>query len=91
MAKGVEDTAFYRWHRLVALNEVGGDPTRLGVTPAVPRPRHPPATGLAGHNDHATPTGSTPTTSTTRPSASSPEPCSPTPTSPPTWPPSSTG
>jgi (1->4)-alpha-D-glucan 1-alpha-D-glucosylmutase len=31
MAKGVEDTAFYRWHRLVALNEVGGDPERLGV------------------------------------------------------------
>jgi len=30
MAKGVEDTAFYRWHRLVALNEVGGDPTRIG-------------------------------------------------------------
>ena len=26
MAKGVEDTAFYRWLRLVALNEVGGDP-----------------------------------------------------------------
>ena len=26
MAKGVEDTAFYRWNRLVALNEVGGDP-----------------------------------------------------------------
>jgi len=25
MAKGVEDTAFYRYHRLVALNEVGGD------------------------------------------------------------------
>jgi (1->4)-alpha-D-glucan 1-alpha-D-glucosylmutase len=33
MAKGVEDTAFYRWHRLVALNEVGGDPDRFGVTP----------------------------------------------------------
>lgn len=33
MAKGVEDTAFYRWHRLVALNEVGGDPGRFGVTP----------------------------------------------------------
>jgi (1->4)-alpha-D-glucan 1-alpha-D-glucosylmutase len=32
MAKGVEDTAFYRYHRLVALNEVGGDPTRLGIT-----------------------------------------------------------
>jgi (1->4)-alpha-D-glucan 1-alpha-D-glucosylmutase len=26
MAKGIEDTTFYRWHRLVALNEVGGDP-----------------------------------------------------------------
>jgi (1->4)-alpha-D-glucan 1-alpha-D-glucosylmutase len=31
MAKGVEDTAFYRWHRLVSLNEVGGDPARFGV------------------------------------------------------------
>ena len=30
-AKGVEDTAFYRYHRLVALNEVGGDPDRFGV------------------------------------------------------------
>jgi len=34
MAKGVEDTAFYRWSRLVALNEVGGDPDRLGRSPA---------------------------------------------------------
>jgi (1->4)-alpha-D-glucan 1-alpha-D-glucosylmutase len=33
MAKGVEDTAFYRWNRLVALNEVGGDPSRFGVPP----------------------------------------------------------
>ncbi|MDQ1645862.1 MAG: (1-_4)-alpha-D-glucan 1-alpha-D-glucosylmutase, partial [Cryptosporangiaceae bacterium] len=33
MAKGVEDTAFYRWTRFVALNEVGGDPSRFGVTP----------------------------------------------------------
>ncbi|HEX2044843.1 MAG TPA: malto-oligosyltrehalose synthase [Gaiellaceae bacterium] len=31
MAKGVEDTAFYRYHRLVALNEVGGDPGRFGL------------------------------------------------------------
>ncbi|HUF06467.1 MAG TPA: malto-oligosyltrehalose synthase, partial [Candidatus Binatia bacterium] len=31
MAKGVEDTAFYRYHRLVALNEVGGDPGRFGT------------------------------------------------------------
>jgi len=33
MAKGVEDTAFYRWSRLAALNEVGGDPTRFSVPP----------------------------------------------------------
>jgi (1->4)-alpha-D-glucan 1-alpha-D-glucosylmutase len=32
MAKGVEDTAFYRYHRLVALNEVGGDPNHFGVS-----------------------------------------------------------
>jgi (1->4)-alpha-D-glucan 1-alpha-D-glucosylmutase len=29
-AKGVEDTAFYRYNRLVSLNEVGGDPARYG-------------------------------------------------------------
>ncbi|MGH3282892.1 MAG: hypothetical protein ACRDNW_27710, partial [Trebonia sp.] len=32
-AKGVEDTACYRWPRLVSLNEVGCDPDRFGVTP----------------------------------------------------------
>ncbi|MGH2868882.1 MAG: malto-oligosyltrehalose synthase [Solirubrobacteraceae bacterium] len=32
VAKGVEDTAFYRYARLVALNEVGGDPGRFGVS-----------------------------------------------------------
>jgi (1->4)-alpha-D-glucan 1-alpha-D-glucosylmutase len=31
MAKGIEDTAFYRWHRQVGLNEVGGDPDLLDV------------------------------------------------------------
>ncbi len=31
MAKGVEDTAFYRYVRLVALNEVGGDPGRFDL------------------------------------------------------------
>ena len=31
MAKGVEDTAFYRYGRLIALNEVGGDPSRSGM------------------------------------------------------------
>jgi (1->4)-alpha-D-glucan 1-alpha-D-glucosylmutase len=34
MAKGVEDTAYYRWTRFVALNEVGGDPARFGLPPA---------------------------------------------------------
>ena len=34
LAKGVEDTAFYRWSRLVALNEVGGDPDVFGISPA---------------------------------------------------------
>jgi (1->4)-alpha-D-glucan 1-alpha-D-glucosylmutase len=33
MAKGVEDTAFYRWLRLTSLNEVGGDPEHFGVSP----------------------------------------------------------
>ncbi|MDQ4045040.1 MAG: malto-oligosyltrehalose synthase, partial [Chloroflexota bacterium] len=31
MAKGLEDTAFYRYNRLVSLNEVGGDPSRFGI------------------------------------------------------------
>jgi len=35
MAKGLEDTSFYRYHRLDSLNEVGGDPRRFGVTPEV--------------------------------------------------------
>lgn len=33
MAKGLEDTSFYRYHRLDSLNEVGGDPRRFGVSP----------------------------------------------------------
>ena len=33
MAKSVEDTAFYRYHRLLALNEVGGVPDRPGMQP----------------------------------------------------------
>ncbi|HYB26589.1 MAG TPA: malto-oligosyltrehalose synthase [Solirubrobacteraceae bacterium] len=32
MAKGVEDTAFYRYCRLIALNDVGGAPSRFGIT-----------------------------------------------------------
>jgi (1->4)-alpha-D-glucan 1-alpha-D-glucosylmutase len=33
MAKGVEDTAFYRWFPLSSANEVGGEPDRPVVTP----------------------------------------------------------
>ena len=31
MAKGVEDTAYYRFARFVALNEVGGNPAQFGI------------------------------------------------------------
>jgi (1->4)-alpha-D-glucan 1-alpha-D-glucosylmutase len=33
MAKGLEDTAFYRYYPLASLNEVGGEPASLGVLP----------------------------------------------------------
>ena len=32
MAKALEDTAFYRYHRLISLNEVGGDPRQFGTS-----------------------------------------------------------
>jgi (1->4)-alpha-D-glucan 1-alpha-D-glucosylmutase len=35
MAKGLEDTSFYSYHRLVSLNEVGGDPRRFGTSVAM--------------------------------------------------------
>ena len=31
MAKGLEDTAFYRYNRFIALNDVGGEPQRIGA------------------------------------------------------------
>jgi (1->4)-alpha-D-glucan 1-alpha-D-glucosylmutase len=31
MAKGIEDTTFYRYNRFAALNEVGGDPAEIGA------------------------------------------------------------
>jgi (1->4)-alpha-D-glucan 1-alpha-D-glucosylmutase len=34
MAKGVEDTAFYQYNRLVSLNEVGSDPDEFGLSVA---------------------------------------------------------
>jgi (1->4)-alpha-D-glucan 1-alpha-D-glucosylmutase len=33
-AKGLEDTAFYSFNRMIALNDVGGDPDALGMTQA---------------------------------------------------------
>ncbi len=33
MAKSKEDTAFYRWNRFIGVNEVGSEPTIVGVTP----------------------------------------------------------
>lgn len=34
MAKGLEDTSFYRYNRLLSLNEVGGEPRRFGLSMA---------------------------------------------------------
>jgi 4-alpha-glucanotransferase/(1->4)-alpha-D-glucan 1-alpha-D-glucosylmutase len=53
MAKGVEDTSFYLFNRLVSLNDVGGDPDEFGFPPArfhrasAHRARHWPHTMLA--------------------------------------------
>jgi (1->4)-alpha-D-glucan 1-alpha-D-glucosylmutase len=53
VAKGVEDTAYYRYHRLAALNEVGGNPRDFGLSlkafhaAAEDRARHWPYTLLA--------------------------------------------
>jgi (1->4)-alpha-D-glucan 1-alpha-D-glucosylmutase len=53
MAKGLEDTAYYRYNRFVALNEVGGNPDRFGITLAAfhkanaQRAKHRPNTMLA--------------------------------------------
>ncbi len=33
MAKGLEDTTFYIFNRLAALNEVGGEPQHFGISP----------------------------------------------------------
>ncbi|MBZ9751013.1 malto-oligosyltrehalose synthase [Deinococcus sp. HMF7604] len=55
-AKGAEDTAFYRYSRLVALNEVGGDPALYG-TPLTTF--HQAAQARARHWPHAMLGGST--------------------------------
>ena len=47
-AKGLEDTAFYRYNVLLSLNEVGGDPSRFGCSVGgVPRAEPAAAAGLA--------------------------------------------
>ncbi|GLS19776.1 malto-oligosyltrehalose synthase [Labrys miyagiensis] len=59
MAKGVEDTAFYRYNRFVAANEVGGHPGRLGSSVAAfhaaNRARH--AGAMLGTSTHDTKRG----------------------------------
>lgn len=59
MAKGVEDTAFYRYNRLISLNEVGGHPSAFGQSVNAfhrqnqDRARHSPAGMLAtATHDH---------------------------------------
>lgn len=59
MAKSLEDTTFYRYNRLVSLNEVGGEPNHFGVSPTafhhllLQQQRHHPASMLASAtHDH---------------------------------------
>ena len=48
-AKGIEDTALYRHHRLVSLNDVGGDPEMFGLSViGLPRGQPRPRAALAG-------------------------------------------
>ena len=56
MAKAIEDTAYYRYVRLVGLNEVGGDPSSLGTDP---KEFHAYAAGLASDWPHTMTTLST--------------------------------
>jgi (1->4)-alpha-D-glucan 1-alpha-D-glucosylmutase len=50
MAKGLEDTAFYRYNRYIALNEVGGHPDHFGVSIAA---FHKANVQRATHSPHA--------------------------------------
>ena len=54
MAKGVEDTAFYCFNRLIGMNEVGSDPGRDGLSvERVPRLLREDAGHPSAHDDHA--------------------------------------
>jgi (1->4)-alpha-D-glucan 1-alpha-D-glucosylmutase len=62
MAKAVEDTAFYRYNRLIALNEVGGKPDRFGAPvnafhAEMTRRQHRQAAGLSATATHDTKRG----------------------------------
>ena len=61
IAKGVEDTAFYRFGQLLSLNEVGGDP---GAFPAFP-PGHPRSAVHEFHEANVTTARTWPLTMTT--------------------------
>jgi (1->4)-alpha-D-glucan 1-alpha-D-glucosylmutase len=59
MAKSLEDTAFYRYNRLVSLNEVGGEPNHFGVSVAAfhhlvqqQQRHHPAAMRASATHDH---------------------------------------
>ncbi|SDD05875.1 maltooligosyl trehalose synthase [Sanguibacter gelidistatuariae] len=56
MAKGVEDTAFYRWTHLTSLCEVGGEPSRFALSQD---DFHAFAAHLVAHSPAALTTGST--------------------------------
>ena len=59
MAKSLEDTAFYRYNRLISLNEVGGEPSHFGVSPSAfhhlleqQQRRHPASMLASATHDH---------------------------------------
>jgi (1->4)-alpha-D-glucan 1-alpha-D-glucosylmutase len=59
MAKGVEDTAFYVYNRLLSLNEVGGDPKQFGLSVAAFHRRNADRLARAPHGLSATATHDT--------------------------------
>ena len=59
MAKGVEDTLFYIYNRLISLNEVGGSPGRFGGTLEAFHSRNMGASELRPHSMNATSTHDT--------------------------------
>ncbi len=59
MAKSLEDTAFYRYHRLLVLNEVGGDPGAAALSVAEFHERMKQRTAEAPHGLTATTTHDT--------------------------------